>query len=155
VRVAEHTEDGVTGAPGSPPRPSSDRGEKLPGHLLCSKTRDGVASASVIVSDNVCVPVPVVPNEISKPIGQTGLSDRLAGKSNPQWAGASWDGGSRTITYIAEGVAAVGTVRVVFEEHREMTYNTISFLMFANPLQEGVRREDEGMLVEESRKVGQ
>jgi hypothetical protein len=99
--------------------------------------------------------VTVVPNEISKPIGQTGLSDRLAGESNPQWAGACWDGGSRTVSYMAKGVAAVGTVRVVFEGHHETTYNTISFLMFANPLQEGVRREDEGMLIEESRKVGQ
>jgi len=101
------------------------------------------------------VPVTVVPNEISKPVGQTGLSDRLAGKSNPQWAGACWDGGSRTVAYIAKGVAAVGTVRLVFEVRRVMTYNTISFLMLMNPLHEGVRREDEGIFVEESRRVEQ
>lgn len=56
---------------------------------------------------------------------------------------------------MAKGVATVGTVRVVFEEGRVATYNTISFLMFTNPFHEGVRREDEGILVEESRKVGQ
>jgi hypothetical protein len=96
------------------------------------------------------VPVTVVSNKISKPVGQTRLSDRLAGKCNPQWVGACWDRGSRTVAYKAKGVAAVGTVRIVFEARRVTTYNTISFLMFRNPLQEEVRREDEGISVEES-----
>jgi hypothetical protein len=146
--VPKHTKDGITGAPGSPPRLSSDRGEKLSGHLLLRNTLDGVASPSVIVSDHVCVPVTIVPNEISEPVGQAGLSDRLAGKSNPKWAGACWDGRSRTVAYITKGVTAVGTVRLVFEERRETTYNTINFLTLENPLHEEVRREDEGILVE-------
>lgn len=141
-----HTKDGVTGAPGSPCWLSSDRGEKLSGYLLFRNTLDGVASPSVIVSDHVCMPMPVVPNEISEPVGLTGISDRLAGKSNPEWAGASWDGRSRTVANITKGVTAVGTVvRLVFKERRVTTYNTISFLILKNPLHEGVRREDEGI----------
>lgn len=147
--VAKHTKYGVTGAPGSPPRLSSDRGEKLSGHLLHRNTLDSVASPSIIVSDHICVPMRVVPNEISEPVGLAGLSDRLAGKSNPEWAGACWDGRSRTVAYITKGVTAVGTVRVVFEERSVMSYKTINFLILKNPLHEGVKREDEGIWVEE------
>jgi hypothetical protein len=63
-----HTKYGIGGAPSSPRRFSSNSGEKFSRHLVGVNTRHGVTPASVIVGNHVCVPVPVISNEVSDPI---------------------------------------------------------------------------------------
>ena len=82
--VETHTEDGIAGAPRSPSRLPSNSREKFSGDLVGVNPRYGVISASVVVGNHVCVPVPVVPNEISNPIRMTGFIDGLAREGNAQ-----------------------------------------------------------------------
>ena len=94
------TKDGIAGTPGSPSRLPSNGREKFSGHLVGVNPGHGVTSAGVVVSNHVCMPVPVVPDEISNPIWMAGFIDGLAGERDTQWARASRDRRLRAVTHV-------------------------------------------------------
>jgi hypothetical protein len=79
-----HTKDGIAGSPSSPSWSPSNGREKFPGHLVGINTRHSVTSTSVIVSNYVRVPVTMISDEVSNPVGKSRLIDRLTRERDPK-----------------------------------------------------------------------
>jgi hypothetical protein len=63
-----HTKYRISGGPRSPRGPPSNGGEEFSRHLVGVNSSYSVAATSVIVGNHVCVPVPVISNEVPDPI---------------------------------------------------------------------------------------
>jgi hypothetical protein len=80
-----HTKYRISGGPRSPCRLPSNCGEEFSSHLVGINPSHGVAATSIIIGNHVCVPVPVISNEIPDPIWLARFINGLAGEGNPQW----------------------------------------------------------------------
>jgi hypothetical protein len=79
-----HTKYRISGGPRSPCRLPSNGREEFSSHLVGVNSIHGVATTSVIVGNHVCVPVPVISNEVSNPIWLARFINGLAGEGNPK-----------------------------------------------------------------------
>jgi hypothetical protein len=105
VQVEIRTKEGIAWTPGSPSRLPSNGREKFSGHLVGVNTRYGITSAGVVISNHVCMPVPVVSDEISNPIWMAWFTDGLSGESHAQWARAGRDRRLRAVTHVTIRIA--------------------------------------------------